>query len=500
MNSRIRRYLGKKRHSLQGKIGGLCIIMNVFVFVLDLILLLGINTMSGRIEQVYRENVNLNALSESLLQVQDSMNAYLSVKTTDSLEDYYRYVQDYEKKVDLLSSQVTGETYDRMEKSIRNMSSEYIELANQAIEAKRGRNIEKYRIRFENATKMYGYINTYINSLNNEQLQANSENYVALSQKFSVFEMICMVIMVVVMIGNSVITLKILGTMISPLTRLAELADDVAEGDFDIELIEVTSKDEIETVTKAFNSMVRSIRAYISQIRLNMEREQALMERELKMEANLKEAELKYLQAQINPHFLFNTLNAGAQLAMMEDADRTYEYIQNMSEIFRYTVRKGDEMVTIAEELELVDHYIYVLNVRFAGDIHYNKIIDDTLLNVQMPSMILQPIVENCVNHGIREMEGMGQIDISLYQQDEKVCISIKDNGIGMSSDTIAKVMKGERKNQSHHGNSNGIGIDNVIERMHLFTDNKDCVQMISGGENQGTEVIVMLNAKEMEE
>ncbi|MDO5154737.1 MAG: histidine kinase [Eubacteriales bacterium] len=500
VNKRIRHYINNKRHSLTGKIGGVCILVNILVFVMDLVLLVGINTMSGKIEQVYLENVNLNVLSEALSEVQDSVNIYLSMKTTESLENYYRSVQNYEKMVDTLSNQITGATHDRMEKSIRNMSAHYLELTNQTIEAKRGRNVVKYRAHFENATEMYEYINTYINSLNNQQLEANSENYVILSQKFRVFEMICMCIMVIVMIGNIAITLKLLGTMIRPLTKLAGLADNVAEGNFDIELLEVNSRDEIETVTNAFNSMILSIRNYITQIRLNMEREQASKERELKMEANLKEAELKYLQAQINPHFLFNTLNAGAQLAMMEDAERTYEYIQNTAEIFRYTVRKGEEIVTIADELQLVDHYIFVLNVRFAGDIHYHKSVDESLLNIQMPSMILQPIVENCVNHGIREMEGNGQIHLSVYKKGDKICISIKDNGVGMSEETIAKVMKGEWKNLEHQGNSNGVGVDNVIERMHLYTQNEESIQILSDGENLGTEVILLLNDKETEE
>lgn len=95
------------------------------------------------------------------------------------------------------------------------------------------------------------------------------------------------------------------------------------------------------------------------------------------MEAHLKDAKLKYLQAQINPHFLFNTLNAGAQLAMMEGADKTYQYVQNVADFFRYNVKRDDEPVTLSNEIELVDNYIYILNVRFSGEIKYRKNIDE---------------------------------------------------------------------------------------------------------------------------
>lgn len=246
--------------------------------------------------------------------------------------------------------------------------------------------------------------------------------------------------------------------------------------------------------------MVISIREYIERIRLSMEVERNLKEKELMMEAHLKDAKLKYLQAQINPHFLFNTLNAGAQLAMMEGADRTYQYVQNMAEFFRYNVKKGDEIVTVLEEIELVDNYIYILNVRFSGEIHYEKKIDESLLNVKMPSMILQPIVENCVNHGIREMAGEGRIELSVYRIDDVVCISVRDNGIGMSQDTIDKVMNGTYREEELAVGSNGVGMDNVIARLKLFTESDDVMSIVSEGKNKGCEVIIYLQMKEREE
>ena len=218
------------------------------------------------------------------------------------------------------------------------------------------------------------------------------------------------------------------------------------------------------------------------------------------MEAHLKDAQLKYLQAQINPHFLFNTLNAGAQLAMMEGADRTYEYVQNVADFFRYNVKKSDETVTIKEEMELVDNYIYILNVRFSGDIHYERKVDKKLLSVQIPSMILQPIVENCVNHGIREMAGDGKITVSVFSMEEQPCISIKDNGKGMKPDTIEKVLNGTYREEDMTGDSNGIGMINIIARLKLFTGTDDVMDIISEGKNTGTEVRIYLNAPELEE
>ena len=140
------------------------------------------------------------------------------------------------------------------------------------------------------------------------------------------------------------------------------------------------------------------------------------------------------------------------------------------------------------------------MNVRFSGDIHFEKKVDKSLLHVQMPSMILQPIVENCVNHGIREMAGEGTIRLSVYRIDDVACISIKDNGIGMSQETIDKVMSGTYREEELAAGSNGIGMDNVIGRLKLFTESEDVMSIISEGKNKGTEVIIYLQIKERED
>ncbi len=484
-----------KRHSvsLQFKISSIYILTNLLVMIVNIVLLIGINNMSGRLDMVYQDNLHLNELSDALGVVQDNMTDYLNAKTTDSLEDYYRSEQDYRTMMADLNEQITGVPFDRMERNIRNMSEYYLEEVGQTIEAKRGRNVEKYRIHYEKATQMYEYTAAYITNLNLEKFRSNSERYSDLLKRFKLFESTSLVAIILVMASNACIIIRFVGTIISPLKKLAGSANEVAKGNFDIELLPVESEDEVGVVTGAFNSMVVSISRYIERIRESMEAERALKERELLMEAHLKDARLKYLQAQINPHFLFNTLNAGAQLAMMEGADRTYEYVQKVAQFYRYNMKKSEETVTIADEIEMVDYYIYILNVRFAGDIHYEKHIDQSLLAVEMPGMILQPIVENCVNHGIHEMGSEGNICLSIYYKGEKVCISVKDNGVGMSEETIHKVMSGTYREDNMAAGSNGIGMDNVISRMKLFTGSEDVMVIRSEGQDKGTEVCLYL-------
>ena len=185
----------------------------------------------------------------------------------------------------------------------------------------------------------------------------------------------------------------------------------------------------------------------------------------------------------------------------MEDAQKTYDYIQNTAEFFRYNVRKDDTFVHLEDEIQLIDHYIYILNVRFSGDIKYEKIIETDISNVPMPSMILQPIVENSVNHGIKEMEGKGSITLHVYEEDNEIVVCIKDNGAGMSGEMIDKVLNGRLKDDEKPlpAGSHGIGMDNVIKRLKLFTEREDCIDIESAGKNMGTEVRIRLSRDEGE-
>lgn len=481
---------------LQMKMSGMFIAATLLVFIVNVFLMSGINNMSNEMDEVYHDNVKLNELAASLDNVHNSLTDYLNYKTDGALKEYYRCEQEYSTLARELNVKVTDDEYDRIERNIKNMSDEYLAAAERAVEAKRGRNVEKYSAEYDEATKLFEYINAYINSLNNERFKSNSANFSELIAAFRIFELVSMFVMGGAIVGSAIFVIGFTSTMMKPVTKLAKAADEVSKGNFEIEMIPVSSHDEIGVVTKTFNKMVENIRQYIEQIKENMETEREMQEKELRIEATLKDAQLKYLQTQINPHFLFNTLNAGAQLAMMEDAEKTYDYIQNTAEFFRYNVREGNTTVHLEDEINLIDHYIYILNVRFSGDIKYEKNIDSSISDVLMPSMILQPIVENAVNHGIKEMEGKGKITLSVYYDGMNTCISVKDNGIGMSEEMIEKVLKGELSEEEKPAavGAHGIGMDNVIKRIRMFTDDEDSVSIISEGENKGTEVIIRLS------
>jgi len=138
----------------------------------------------------------------------------------------------------------------------------------------------------------------------------------------------------------------------------------VAQQDFDVPLFNKKSHDEIGNICRAFDRMIISIREYIDKIWEKARTENELRERQMEMQALYADAQLKAFQSQINPHFLFNTLNTGAQLAMMEGADKTCFFIEQTSDFFRYNIAQKED-ASIDDELGLVDSFVYIMKVRF---------------------------------------------------------------------------------------------------------------------------------------
>lgn len=491
------RLAGKwKTMSLQQKLTGIFVLAAFIILAVNLYTYSVVNSMTGRVEDVYLGNVRMNELSAALDKVQESTEEYLNTRSSEAMDAYYRSEQEFRQQMEGLNTVITDDEMLLAEKNIRGLSEDYLSLAEEIIQAKRGRNVERYSQLFEEAGSLYEEIHTYIYSLNNEQFKNNSETYQILMRSLNFTEMITIAVLLVVFLGN--ISLIIVSTrmMTKPLQRLAESADEVARGNFQIEEIPVQNLDEVGVVTGAFNQMVESIRNYIEQLRETMEKENRLKERELMMQSHLKDAQLKYLQAQINPHFLFNTLNAGAQLAMMEDAERTGEFLENVAGFFRYNVRKHDQDASLQEEINLVDNYVYILNVRFGGEIHFTKEIDESLMEVRLPSMILQPLVENAVNYGIRGVEWEGHIELTVCRKNGQISISIWDNGAGMEQERIRQVLAGEAREDDLASSSNGVGIWNVLERLKLYFHERACLTIWSEGKNKGTEVEILIPEK----
>ena len=452
-----------------------------------------INTMIDDISGIYASNAMLNDLQISLTQVHRYLETFLDTRDTEAIEGYLRNQQEFSNILERLNGRLLDDDSMITQKNIRSISEEYIRTANRAVEAKRGRNVVKYKEYYDDADRLFSYINSYIYSLNNRQLQRNSQNYEALFTSLKYSETANLTILCMTSALVTLLVFLLTRGITDPLRRLAEAAEQVARGSLIAEVSGPVANDEVGIVTAAFNQMVASLKDNMEQARQRIELESAMKEKQLLMEAHLKDTQLKYLQSQINPHFLFNTLNACAQLAMLEGADRTYTYVQNVADFYRYNVRKNDGVATLAEEIGLVDNYIYIINVRFSGEIHFIKEIEEGVTDVPMPAMILQPLVENSINHGLRDVEWEKKIWLSVYRENDRICVSVRDNGVGISPERTQSILNNGLNGDGLQEHTTGVGLRNVIGRLRLFYNRDDVMEITSTGSGMGTEVAVFI-------
>ncbi len=463
----------------------------IMVFASNIIMYTMINSLIIRLDSVYSSNVNMTELRDSLSQVQSDLYRYLEVRDYDSLSSYFKSSEELRDMLEPLSNKATDNHVDVLEKNIKNMSTTFLEYADEAVTAKRGMNVSVYRSKYEKAMDLYSYINSDIATLNEQLFQNNAASYQSLQRALRYMELASFLLLMSLIVIGLLLMRSMTNNIVAPLVDLASAARFVGEGDFEQKLPPAEGDDEIGILTSTFNTMVDSLNAYVIKVKESAEVEKVMKEKELMMENHLKEAQLRFLQAQINPHFLFNSLNAGVQLAEMEDDEKTAIFLGKMADFFRYNVKKGTEDTTILEELNVVENYIYILNVRFAGDIIFDKEVDESVLHYRMPSMILQPLVENSVNHGIREMLGEGWIKLSISDGGDSVIIRVEDNGKGMSQEQIDSIMgKFETR---HEDDTTGIGMDNVISRLALYFEQENVLQIESEGEGKGTTVTLTL-------
>ena len=482
------------RNSIQTRMVAVLTMMLGVILCVNFLIFGQINSMVERVDQVFVSNVSISDLAAVLDGVQQEVGEYLSTKSSYALENYYRFEQSCRDMIGELNGENVDNDLRMLEKNIRNMSESYLDKTGETVLAKRGRNVERYRMLYEEQTRLYRYIHRYIYELNSERFALNSINYRNLLSYMNRLEWLSMAVLITILLLSLAIGTTIVRGMVRPLTELAAAANQVAAGSFDVELPPVWHEDEVGIVTQAFVRMLSGIRENIAQTTRAIETQAQMKERELSMEAHLRQAQLKYLQAQMDPHFLFNCLNAGAQLAMLEDAEQTGIFMEKMADYFRYNVKKMDRDATLFEEIEAVDNYIYILNVRYSGDITYKKTMAGEIPNVAMPGMILQPLVENAVQHGIRDDLEHGMIRLSVEPEDEYIRILISDNGAGMTHEQLQRIRSEQSFSDDGGGNSStGIAVHNVRNRLRLYYNRDQLLTVHSEGKGMGTEVTVLL-------
>lgn len=438
-----------------------------------------------KMDEMFSANIKLDEFVELLLKIDENLVDYLFTDNSESLLNYHKKKDEFRDIAYSMFENTKGvySQEDLIYKDILYMVDSYIVETDAAVAARLIDDGNEYSKRYTEASIIAGYIKTYADKLNLNYLDTNTTQYLSISQDLSKLMFMNIVLLVSVICLNLMIIVYIAYNLTSPIIKLAHSADEIAKGNFDADDIEVQTDDEINVLANAFNDMKHSIKKYIIALKDKADTETQLFEQKienLEMQSLLDVAELKALQMQINPHFLFNTLNAAVQLATIEGADRTSVFLDDISKIFRYNVKSLDRVVKISEEIEMVRSYGSMFVVRFGDKVNFDYELEENIEDFYVPPLIIQPFVENSTIHGVGDMEKEGRIVIRLYKDNDIVKIEIQDNGVGMTEEIRQKILSGKTMESKSSGHTTGIGIQNVVQRLQIFFGTKDVIELES--------------------
>lgn len=236
-----------------------------------------------------------------------------------------------------------------------------------------------------------------------------------------------------------------------PIRKLGEVTDQVAKGDLTVRS-EVRSGAEVSVLSDSLNTMIDKINELLEQVK--------------KEQGRLRRAEFELLQSQINPHFLYNTLDTIIWLAEAGEQKKVVDMVGSLSDFFRTSLNQGKDMVSVKEELHHSRSYLEIQQVRYQDILQYEIQVPEALFCYLIPKITIQPLVENALYHGIKNKRGVGKIIITGKRERDCFILSVKDNGAGMSSERLEAVREG--MNQKSQTDKDIYALYNVNERIRL--------------------------------
>jgi signal transduction histidine kinase len=442
----------------------------------------------------------IKSVRDDLEAYQVPLVEYLSTRSSNALAQILIDSQNLRQKIPA-DAPVTGNKIDLKERELWSLIKNYLALADEAIEEKRGRNISAYTAKYEEMAALDNYIKNEVDAISRERFRSQLDSYEGFLAESGSVQFWNFIFIIAISVFAVLLMLMSVNRFTNPLLKLSAMTKELSSGNFDIPDMEnpAPSVEEVDTVVEAFNQMKNEIRKYIEEMRWqeNIKREymQEKM-RNMKMEGLVRHMEIYALQAQMNPHFLFNTINTGMQLAIVEGADRTGEYMDSMARLFRHIIRNKEIIVPLRHEIEGLNYYFYILKVRFPKNLELVLDYPEEILDrYKVPVSILQPLVENSVIHGFKNEseDKIRKIEVKAALEGKNLVLSVRDNGSGIDGETAASLLHPQPLDESSV--SRVMGLENVIQRLYFFyPDNKDVVAIESAGE--GAAVIIRIDTE----
>ena len=261
-----------------------------------------------------------------------------------------------------------------------------------------------------------------------------------------------------------------------PLRKIEEHMQIVENGEF-ITMPVDDNENEITNLRKVFNHMILSVKE--------------LMHRVKEEERIIAKGKLDIIYAQINPHFLYNTLDAISALTLMEENEKCFQMIQALGNFYRNSLNSGLDYISVEDEINSIKSYITILNTRYENQIAVSYDVEESIKKEKVLKLLLQPLVENAVHHGLNGEEG--NIEIKVFEQEDEIIFIVSDDGVGMSDEKIKDILEGKTVT-----GKSGFGLYSLIQRIKLIYEIEDPM-IIQSEVGVGTEIIVTVKKIKVE-
>lgn len=450
-------------------------------------------TLTNSVSVLFSNNLILKDLRETLAQTDANLTAYLTSKSSDALKDYIRNSTRLTEISRRLNRDIRDDESLLLQRDLVRVVEHYLTETESCVAAKRGRDVQAYSAAYDESRKTVDIIRYLAEQTERVFIADSLTAFTGFRSSVPATVATNAILVIAASLFSFMLMIQYSYTLTEPITVLATAARAVGRGEYDARLPALDRSDEIGVMAAAFSTMRENVHKAFDELKSKAEIEKNLMEERmvvLDMEHRLKDAELMALQSQINPHFLYNTLSAGIGIAWSEKADRTSKFLEDLAAFIRYSLKPTFRMVRVGEEIECARRYINLIQARFGERYRFTIMADPETLEIQTPALLLQPLIENAITHGLGKKEEGGEVRISVRATGTGTFLSVSDDGEGMTVREIGQALGDEAEGEN--AKRRGIGLMNVKRRVTLSTNGEGSVD-IESTPGSGTTVCIRL-------
>lgn len=476
-----------KNHSIRFRLFGLILITMVPLIIVVVYLIISFYNYSkaygGIVDNMtIANNYNLNfkeEMDESLYRLAVGYSSFDKIDEDEQIKDPYKLIEELRNEFGNLADITTDpQSASWLKSLLRNMDTLEDRTDDLRKNIERGgqyasnmemleNNIYILTDLIQDDIQYYIYYQTKsIESLKNE-----------LNSRISTFIIVIVFLTGVIVIAAVLIAGYVVNGITKPVSELCTVTEKIARGEFESR-VGVSTDDEIAILAESVNDMARHLQVMVGQIKED--------------ERKMRHAELRLLQEQINPHFLYNTLDTIVWLIEIGNHDGAVNMLMSLSEFFRLVLSKGKEVITIREEEQHIRSYLEIQQVRYHDILDYSIEIDPEIYDCLILKLTLQPLIENSLYHGIKYKRAKGEIRVTGYKEGDNVILVVEDTGVGMDEETYSRIkeeiMLPSKKREK------GFGLANVNERIRMNYGNEYGMKIFSE-KNKGTRIEITIPA-----